>query len=303
MTATVAQAIATEDRMDNLLSPQTWNTPLGRVEAAVVGEGEPAVLVLHGTPGDWRQARALASDLASTATVVLVSRPGYGATPVRLGHTAADQAQLCVALLDVLSIRQVVVVGISGGGPSAFAFAAEHPDRCVGLVLCCAVAAHLSSVPGSMRRLALVPGVWRALTALARPVARRKLRDRAALALEMETSLTDAERRVLASDPRLRQDLFAFAADRIEVLRGQGLRNDVRQKMHAKASGPPVWPEGLLIPTVVLHGDEDQIVPLSHAQFHAEIIPGADLVVLRGFSHAVPVTARDQLAAAVLRLR
>ena len=285
------------------LSPRMWDTSLGPVEAAVLGEGEPVVLVLHGTPGDWRQARALASDLASMATVILVSRPGYGATPVGLGRTPAQQAQLFRALLEVLSVRQAVVVGISGGGPSAFAFATGHPDRCTGLVLCCAVAPHLTSVPVSMRRLASVPGAWRGLTALARPVARRKLRDQEALAVEMEASLTHAEREVLAADALLRQDLLAFAADRVEALRGQGLRNDVRQKLCAQATGPKVWPPGLLIPTIVLHGDADQIVPLSHAEFHAATIPGAELVVLRGFGHALPLTARAEFVGAVVRLR
>ena len=58
-------------------------TRRGPVEVAITGDNGPAVLAVHGTPGDWRQARALAADLREDHRVVLPSRPGYGRTPLR----------------------------------------------------------------------------------------------------------------------------------------------------------------------------------------------------------------------------
>ena len=67
------------------LTPQRVTTACGQIEVAESGTG-PALLVLHGTPGDWQQARLLAAELSDRARVLLVSRPGYGRTPLRSGR-------------------------------------------------------------------------------------------------------------------------------------------------------------------------------------------------------------------------
>ena len=41
---------------------------------------------------------------------------------------------MMAALLDALSIDKVVVMGVSGGGPTTLNFALRHPDRCSGLL-------------------------------------------------------------------------------------------------------------------------------------------------------------------------
>lgn len=282
------------------LAPRIVPTARGPVEAAVVGPddpGAPTVLAIHGSPGDWRQARTLAADLRGTHRVVLPSRPGYGATPLRVGRRPAEQAAAYVALLDALEVERAVAVGISGGGPSSYAFAAGHPDRCAGLVLCCAVAIHLP-VPhlSAMRRLAAVPGLWRGLTAVARPIQRRALADQDSAAAAMRADLTEREAKLLETDPRIQADLLAFGRDRIEALRGVGLRNDTRQLVAGVAKGARPWPEGVSVPAHVLHSDIDAVVPLAHGEYHASAIPGAVLEVLEGLGHALPISARDRLA-------
>ena len=278
-------------------------TGTGPVEVAVVGADDgPAVLVLHGMPGDFRQARALAADLAATHRVVLISRPGYGRTPLRVGRTPAAQAAAASAVLAELGIDSAVVVGISGGGPSAFAFATADASQCTGLVLCCALAGHLMTLPRAMRLLAAPPLLWPALASVGRVQARRQLRDADAVVAELGRELTDREQEMLRTDERMRADLLAFAADRADSLRGVGLRNDARQIVAATRGGAPVWPNGRLVPTVVLHGADDTVVPVEHAEFYAGLIPDAELRVFPGLSHPVPLTARDELAAAVTSL-
>lgn len=71
--------------------------------------------------------------------VIAPSRPGYGNTPFELGNKYADSAVCFAALLDTLKIDQVVVFGISGGGPAAIHFAAKYPDRTKALLIECAV--------------------------------------------------------------------------------------------------------------------------------------------------------------------
>lgn len=274
------------------LSPRRVDTPRGPIEVAEVGgpADGPVVLVVHGLPGDWRQGRTVAEDLAREARVLLVSRPGYGRTPLRSGRTPAEQAALFTALLDTLGVDRAVVLGISGGGPSAFAFAAGHPERCQGLLLCCALAPHLMTPPPVMRALAAVPGVWRAAAAAVR--LRARLRTAEHISMPNASDLTPLER-ARALEPPVAADLRRFAAEQPLTMRGSGLRNDTRC-LGGMAAG---WPGTAAVPTVVLHGDADAVVPPSHAEWFAKTIPGARLEIVAGLGHAVPLFARDRVAA------
>jgi len=241
----------------------------------------PVLLVVHGMPGDYRQGVTLLEDLGDVARVLLVSRPGYGRTPLSSGRSPQQQADLWAALLDALGIEQAVVVGISGGGPSAYSFAAQHPSRCGGLVLVCAVAAHVLPVPVAMRRLAAVPGVWPALACVARLWARVR-------PPVVRTDFTPAE---LLALEECRPALERFTLDTPTWLSGTGLRNDTRQ-LHAITTAQ----RGVTAPTLVLHGSADDVVPLASAQAYAELVPGATLEVLEGLGHAVPLFARSLVA-------
>jgi pimeloyl-ACP methyl ester carboxylesterase len=277
------------------LTPRVVRTARGPVQVASAGDG-PALLVAHGMPGDWRQARLLATDLAGDYRVLLVSRPGYGRTPLRSGRTPAAQADLYAALLDALGLDRAVVLGISGGGPSAYAFAALHPSRCAGLALACPVRSGVITAPVAMRRLAAVPGLWSLLATGARAAdAVRRARRRPAP--EDPAGLTEAEAALLA-DPGVREAAEVFMDERARTIRGRGLRNDTLRLGEAS----PPWP-GAAVPTVVLHGDLDEVVPLANGEAHAAAVPGARLVVLPGLGHAVPVFARAQLADELRALR
>lgn len=259
-------------------------TARGPIEVADTGEG-PALLVVHGVPGNWRQASSVADDLDHRARVLLVTRPGYG-TPLRSGRTPQDQAALYAALLDALSIERAVVLGISGGGPSSYAFAAGYPERCAGLVLCCALAPAVMTPPAAMVRLAAIPGLWRALAATARGLSRLT-----GVKPSDPAGFTATEKQLLA-EPAVAESLRTFDRDRVGALRGAGLRNDTRQ-ISAKHQIP--WPTGVHVPTVILHGDTDEVVPLVHSEAYARLIPGARLEVLPDYGHALPLFARARM--------
>ena len=271
------------------LTARRVRTARGPIEVAEAGTG-PAILIVHGMPGDWRQARTLVDDLADSARVLLVSRPGYGRTPLRSGRTPVEQAALYAALLDSLGLESAVVLGISAGGPSAFAFAASHSERCTGLALACAVRSGVITAPDGIRRLAAVPGLWSGLATLVRTVdAVRRARGRQA---EADLSgLTEAERGLL-HDPYVREAAEVFEAERARTVRGRGLRNDTLRLGYPS----PAW-SGPAVPAVVMHGDLDEVVPLENGEAHAAAVPGSRLVVLPGLGHAVPVFARRELVA------
>ena len=101
------------------------------------------MLSVHGT-GGYDQRMGLEG-----FRVLAPSRPGYLRTPISAGRTPREQADAYVALLDALSIDQVVVMGLSGGGPSSMAFAAAYPDRALALIALEAVSNSLPDDPGA----------------------------------------------------------------------------------------------------------------------------------------------------------
>lgn len=277
------------------MTPHVMLTAVGPVEVAEVGRG-PAVLVVHGTPGDWGQARSLALDLAPAHRVLLPSRPGYGRTPLATGRSPRQQAAAYAALLDACGVERTAVVGISGGGPSARALAAHHRDRVSHLVLCCAVAEHLVTLPVATRLLQATPGLWEVGARFAGRRARRRLLDREATLARALAELGPAERR--AVDALVEADLLDFADHRARVMTSvPGLRNDFRWFRETATADP--WPDGVRVPTLVLHGDADEVVPLSHGEHHRDSVPGAVLEVLPGVGHGFVLSLRRTTSARI----
>jgi pimeloyl-ACP methyl ester carboxylesterase len=97
--------------------------------------GRTAAVVHNGTPSGltaWPWFLELAD--AASLDVVMCNRPGYGASSPRPGRSVAEIADDTRAVLDHLGVESFVSLGISGGGPHAFADGARLGGRCSGVV-------------------------------------------------------------------------------------------------------------------------------------------------------------------------
>jgi 2-hydroxy-6-oxonona-2,4-dienedioate hydrolase len=295
--------------MKTLTAPVRWTSTLdldvgmvdtsrGPMEAATAGAG-PAVLLVHGLPGSWRQCVPIAEDLADRFRVVLPSRPGYGATPIGTGRTYEEQADALAALLDAQGIDRCAVVGVSGGGPAAIALAARHHERVGALVMACAMAPHLISLSRAMRFLRL-PGVSEAFFPLARSVARRQI----ARAWTNDTprlrqDLTPDEVVRLDADPRIREDLLRNALAHAEAPAAiAGQRNDLVQieRVHKHEVDPYPLVTG---PSLLLYGTSDTVVTTDHSRFYGGVMPDAELVLFEGAGHLFMLTRRNESSSAI----
>jgi pimeloyl-ACP methyl ester carboxylesterase len=279
------------------LSVEIVRTRCGPMEVALAGNG-PAVLMLHGIPGSWRQCVPLAEDLVGGFRVVLPSRPGYGRTPIATGRTYDEQAEAFAALLDALGIERYAVFGISGGGPGAIALAARQHERVTALVLACAMVPHLMRVPGAMR-FALAPGIAEVLAPLMRRRDRRRIADEAHVDAQLQRSLTPQELVTMRRDPSLRDELIRFSLSHQAAQAGlAGLRNDFAQIAAANGNGRPAHAP-VTCPTLVLAGDADTVVSPAHAAYHADALPSADHVTFENAGHVFALTRRDECSALI----
>ena len=267
------------------LAVEVRDTARGPVEVATAGEG-PAVLLVHGIPGSWRQCVPLAEDLDGFRSI-LPSRPGYGRTPIRTGRSYDEQADALVALLDAFGIEKCAVVGVSGGGPVA-----------VALVMACAMAPHLMTAPRAMR-LVKVPVLAEIAGPVLRTLERRRARRPDLVDAEIAKALTPLERRCLDADPRIRADLVRHSHGHLEAPLGlPGLRNDLAQVEAARRAAPPSY-AGVHCPALVMKGEADTVIPSSHAAFYADALPHADLVAFDDSGHVFALTRRREVSAAI----
>lgn len=272
--------------------PRVTATAKGAIEHIDRGQGR-AVLTLHGGMGgydqSWLLARALLADLFDIR-VVAVSRPGYLGTRLAVGETAEQQADAYAALLDVLKIDRVVVAAVSAGGPSALQFALRHPDRCAALILVSTATGKLDVRPEIKSRmrmmglLARIPGVPLLLR-------RQVLRNPHAAAAR---AIRDQATRVRTlADPEAASLLKSLQAGVMTRLRARlpGTTNDTN-----RFEALPDFPfEKIAVPTLVIHGAADAVVPVAHGRAAVSRIPGAEMVEIPGGEHFVLFTDRGPI--------
>jgi len=240
------------------------------------GGAGPVLLLLHGI-GDssrtWIPAMRL---LQSSYTVLAPDLPGHGNSSSAFGdYSLGSHASSMRDLLDLLSIERITVVGHSFGGGVAMQFAYQFPSRCERLVL--VDAGGLGREVTWILRLATVPTAEYVMPVLFPVFARRWgdfaakfLRDRGihnARAAEMwrsYRSLTDPGNRA------------AFVRTARAVIDPGGQTVSAVNHLYLVE----------LMPTLIVWGDQDKIIPLVHASQAHEVIRNSRLEVMAGAGHA-----------------
>jgi pimeloyl-ACP methyl ester carboxylesterase len=225
---------------------------LAGVSTAVLeGGAGPPVVLLHGQggwAGLWLPAIA---GLARTRHVVAPDLPGLGASRATQGPPGAETALAWLGeLVDRTCASPPVVVGVSLGGSLAVRFAAAHRDRLAGLVL--------SGTGGLVGKVRLPP---RLLLALVRHSVRPS--ERSALAMLRQVSV-DVER----ARRRAGERWAPFRAYSLALARSPGVRAANRRLLRELGLRPVPQDDlaGIAVPTTLIWGRQDRVMPLATAQ-------------------------------------
>lgn len=248
----------------------------------------PAVVFSHGWP--------LTAD-AWDAQMLFLGQQGYRVIAHdRRGHGRSDQSWLgndmdtyaddLAALLDLLSVKEATLIGHSTGGGEVARYIGRHGTRRV------SKAVLISSVPPHMLKTESNPD--------AAPM-----------------SVFDGLRAGLVADragffKNLAMPFFGYNRPAAKISQGvvdsfflQGMAGSIKSEYDCiKAFSETDFTDDLrkmTIPTLVIQGDDDQIVPIGISSLKtAKIVPNAKLIVYPGAPHGLPVTHADKLNADLL---
>ena len=198
-------------------------------------------------------------------------------------YTLSDMMYDAMGLLDELGIDSVHVVGLSMGGMIAQIMAVEFPERI----------RTLTSVMSSTGDPDLPPPKPEALSILFKRLPTERI-DYIESCVQVWRVLSGTKFPV--DEIRVRK--------RAEQSHDRGLNPAGFARQHAAiiASGSrKEMLKSLTVPTMVLHGDADPLVPVECSIDTANAIPGAKLVIIKGMGHALPKALWPRVINAIVR--
>ena len=255
-----------------------------KVGYEVFGDGAPTVLLLP----TWtiihsRFWKAQIPYLARHYRVITFDRPGNGRSDRPLqpeAYTVVAVVDHALAVMDATGTDRVIPVSLSQGAQEALKLAADHADRVLGAVF---IGASLTLEPGHPERVAAVERFYEPYP----PQPQRWERLNAQYWLDHYEDFIEFFFSECFPEPhstKQREDCITWAAQTTP----QVLLADVQAVL--PPSEALEWAQRVCVPTLVIHGSDDRISPLSRAEALARETSG-ELVVLDGAGH-IPL-ARD----------
>jgi pimeloyl-ACP methyl ester carboxylesterase len=193
----------------------------------------------------------------------------FSGQEVTTPYTIEDMANDAVGLLDALNIDKAHICGMSMGGMIAQTFAINNPSRTLSLI----------SIYSHSGRKEIVP-TQEVMEAMMEPV------------------------------PEEREQYIDYQLNLFKLIYGTGLPFDIEfhRKVFARTYDRSFCPEGtgrqylaimvqkdrtpelgkLKMPSLIIHGDEDPLVPITGGKATADAIPGAEFMIVKGMGHVLP---------------
>ena len=250
----------------------------------------PAVLLLHGIAGSSRTWRDVIPRLTDRFTVIAPDLMGHGSSGKPRGdYSLGAFASGIRDLLEVLDVEAATVVGQSFGGGVAMQLAYQHPERCERLVL--VDSGGLGREVSWMLRAMTLPGSEYVMPAIFPGFIRdwgdslfRLAADRG-LHLGRATEMWSAYASLAESENRQ-----AFARILRSGIDPGGQSVSAMDRLYLTER----------LPTLIVWGDKDDIIPLAHAHAAHAAIPGSQLVIIEGAGHFPQIEAPEAFVGALI---
>jgi len=240
-----------------------------RIRMMREGRGAP-LLFLHGGNGasEWRPFMA---GLAQAFDVIVPEHPGFGGsdTPEWLDNVG-DLAYFYLDLIEALGLARAHLVGTSLGGWLAAEIAVRRSPALASLVLAAPAGIHLEGVDKG------------------------------------DTFMWSAEEsaRNLFHDPEWTKQALERPVSEAEQTMAMGNRATMaRLAWQPRLYNPHLakWLHRIDVPTLILWGDDDKVIPPAYGKAFAELIPQSRLEVIRNCGHLAHIERKDEFVGHITR--
>jgi 3-oxoadipate enol-lactonase len=240
-----------------------------------LGKGEPLLLImgLGWASYLWNRTRKL---LAEKFRVITFDNRGVGRSDVPEGpYPIPTMASDAAAVLDAAGVKSAHVFGISMGGMIAQEFALNYPERVKSLILGCTAA-------GGPAALQPAPEVIQTLM-------RRGMTPQEAIeAIDPFIYHPETAPELIEEERKLRLEWYPTSEGYLSQLQGI-----MMWEAYSRIGK-------ITTPTLVLHGDADQLIPAGNGKLIAERIPNAKFVTISKASHIFPTDQPEATRQALL---
>lgn len=208
---------------------------------------------------------------------------GFFGRQIEAGYGLEDMAEDTFALMDALGLEQAHVCGASMGGMIAQTMAILRPERCKSLV-------SMMSAPDARR----IRPRWTALSMMM-----RRRPDSLDAYLDFMVELW---RRISSPDFPFHEEYIRDRSLRAHH-RGISEGGNARQMVAMLASGDrSLALRRLDVPSLVIHGTEDVLVPVAHGRTTARLLANSRLLEFAGMGHDLPPALWPEIFAAISQL-
>jgi pimeloyl-ACP methyl ester carboxylesterase len=246
------------------------------VHYKMLGQGTdgPVFVLLHGFGASLFSWHAVMEPFSQYGTVIAYDRPAFGLTERPMTWTGQNpyspqaSVDLLLGLLDHFNVKKAILVGNSAGGTVAMQFTLQHPDRVQALILVDPAVYEGGGGPAWLRPFYNVPQINHLGPLFVRSIQKSGL-DLIRMAWYDPAKITqatwDGYTRPLKADNWDRALWYFTAASQV---------SDLPQRLGE-----------FTLPTLVITGEADKIVPTANTIQLADALPNAKLVIIPQAGH------------------
>lgn len=236
------------------------------------------ILFIHGYPLNRRMWQPQIDALSQDVHVIAPDLRGHGdSTPTEGVYSMDLLAEDCARLLDTLNITQkIVLCGLSMGGYISFAFARKFPHRLAALVLTATRAAPDTEEGKLNRQRSIALAREQGIAPIIESMIARVL---SPVTLQKNPDLVETVRQIMHQT-----SLQAVLGD----LQGMMERIDSRPFL-----------KQISVPTLIIHGQDDSLIPVEEAKAMQAAIPDCRLLILENAAHLPNLEASERFNQAI----
>lgn len=250
------------------------NSNGAKIHYEIQGSGTPVLLIM-GHLYSSEMWYPVVPDLARRHRVITFDNRGTGRSATTGGVTMEQMTADALAVLDAAGEAKAHVFGVSMGGGIAYEFAMAYPERCLSATLGCTILKTDAGKRGKSK------APW--LYYVPRPLLKLLLK------LVSKPGAYGS-----AADPEaVKRDMAVLARDKWTV---KGVREQ-NQAINAYTTTPERLRERTTMPVLVLHGDEDQLVPVEGGRELHRLLPHSEYVEYAGAGHNFLVASNGKATA------